>query len=460
MPVQLLQGRSWLGLAVFAFFGQALPATTDGPQFSPQQLQEDLAVIDAAIRSSHPDFIHSADVAEVEKLLLAIGQRLEQPMSRDEAWRELAMLNPALADGHFFVAFSDWRADSEAHLNTGGAFFPFEIQVTAEAEVFIKSQLGGGHTPHADSRIVSIDGMDAAEIVRELLARVHGDTYALRAELLSRRWWWYYWRMYGPKTDFDIVFNQRADSANRVPASSAMPAVLADEASFERQFNLKLLPCKSALLTVSSFYWPDKERFFEFARSAFIRLRDEKVETLLIDIRANGGGDDDMWMRGLLPYIANKPYRWASGYRKRIIDEYRDEGETSGDVVAGTIDRWIPAEPDNPARYSGKTIVLTGPSTYSSAIVFANVMQYFDFGTIAATGQLARADQTGGVQKLSLPNTGLAFWWPRFILNRPSAASEPEFLEPDVSIDVDPLRPDAAIEALLQCGVCTTATNL
>ena len=166
-------------------------------------------------------------------------------------------------------------------------------------------------------------------------------------------------------------------------------------------------------------------------------------------MRANGGGDDDFWIEGILPYVATKPYRWASTYRKRVLEEYRDEGETTGDIVSGEIDRWIQPEPGNPLRFSGKVYVLIGRSTYSSAILFSNVVQDFGFGVVAGTGGSARANQTGGVQKSTLPNSGLVLWWPRFILARPSSARDPLYATPDVEVTENPRNPRDAVEWLL-----------
>ena len=46
--------------------------------------------------------------------------------------------------------------------------------------------------------------------------------------------------------------------------------------------------------------------------------------------------------------------------------------------------------------------------------------------------------------------------WPRFVLERPSGATDPVLLTPDVVVEDDPLRPRAAVEALLrrESGAC------
>jgi C-terminal processing protease CtpA/Prc len=266
---------------------------------------------------------------------------------------------------------------------------------------------------------------------------------------VSRRWWFYYWKVYGAKDAFELVFFDRQPVSVRVPGSRVNPDFLAEESDFARQFGIEMLSCRSALLTLKSFAWEDKARFLAFTRDAFARVRDAGVQTLIIDVRANGGGDDDFWTEGVLPYIATKPYRWGSTYRKRVLEEYLDEGETSGEIVSGAIDRCIQPEPENPLHFSGKVYLLIGRSTYSSAILLSNVIQDFGFGIVAGTGGSARANQSGGVQRIVLPNTGLVVYWPRFILARPSAARDPLYVKPDIEVAENLLNPREAVDTLL-----------
>jgi Peptidase family S41 len=423
------------------------PAADAQHRYSPEQLNEDLTALQQTIERTHPDLNHSTDPQQLAHAFDIVRVQLDRGMTRDEAWGRFAALNPVFADGHLFVGFPDWRSDSLAHLGTG--FFPFEVYVDAEGRPFIRSRLGGAATSLIRARIDYINGMDARHVTRNLLAGVHGDTPAMRAELLSRRWWFYYWKLYGDSVDYDLRVTRGRTSRIRVPASRETPLFLADEASFDRQFRFEFLPGDAALLTLNSFSWHDDETYFEFTRRAFAQLREAGTRTLIIDVRANGGGDDSFWQRGILPYIATKPYTWGSSYRKRVVEKYRDQGERVGDVVSGTIAEWIQPEPDNPLRFSGRTYLLTGASTYSSAILFANVMQDFGFGTVAGTGGSARSRQSGGVDRYTLPHTGLTVWSPRFVLTRPCGASSPVMFEPDLELHDDPFRSRAAVDELL-----------
>jgi C-terminal processing protease CtpA/Prc len=139
-------------------------------------------------------------------------------------------------------------------------------------------------------------------------------------------------------------------------------------------------------MTVGSFAPDDREQFLAFTRDAFTKLRQAGTALLLVDISTNGGGDDATWLDGLMPYLATSAYRTGSNYKKKVIEANAERGELPGQVVTGSIATWRLPQPDNPMLFRGKTHVVIGPATYSSAVLFANVMHDFGFGTLVGNG--------------------------------------------------------------------------
>jgi hypothetical protein len=428
-------------------------AAQSEPVFAPAALQQDLRFLRDAIDTTHPEPGLFVSRETLRKAYGKVEEQLQQPLSRDQAWRALAALNPVFADGHMFVVVPDWEAETRAHLAGGGALFPYEVQVDATGEIAIRAELGGPGGALAGMRIEQINGVPAARVAHELLALMAGDTPALRAHLLSRRMWFYYWKVFGAPLQFDLVVAKPEGPARiRVAGSSKMPTPLVaakGPSGFDKTFHLELLPGKAALLTINQFQWPDKPAFYSFAKDAFTKIRDAKVMTLIIDVRENTGGDDDMWKTGILPYLADKPFRNASSYVKKVIAGRQSGTEQVGDVVHGFGDTWTEPDLANPLRFSGKTYVLVGRITYSSAVLFSNVVQDFGFGQLVGAGGYARTRQTGGVQNIVLPNTRLGISIPRFVVDRPSGEREPALVHPDIVLPDSPFDRRATVNALL-----------
>ncbi|WP_161494994.1 S41 family peptidase [Caulobacter sp. BP25] len=435
----------WLGLAMMAATLAGGVARAAETPISVAGLRSDLRLAVDTIERNHPDLSHSVSQAQLERATRRIDRQLDHPLTQAQAWSALAQLNPVLADGHLFIGLPDWRKESAQAAAEGKTFFPFEVSLDAQGALRIVSALGGAPTPFAGQRIRQINGQDAGLVVRALLARVHGDTPRSRSALLAKRWWLFYAKVYGSPVAFHIDL---ANAGRQVIAGSGeTPAILREEASFESTYQCDVRK-QGAVLTVAAFSWPDKARFFDFTNDCFARIAAAGATRLVIDIRQNGGGDDDMWRDGLLRYIADRPYKHGSGYIKRVLQP-RAPGEVAGAIVSGEIETATEPPTDEPLRFKGQVYVLVGPLTYSSAVLFSNVVQDYGFAKVAGVGGAVRTRQSGGVQTLRLPNTGLLLFYPRFVLDRPSGAAKPVYIEPDLSVPDDPLNKHAAVEALL-----------
>lgn len=434
--------RRWVVSFAFllVFMSSPLAAT-----LSAAQLQEDFTFLKKSIARVHPDLSYSADLQKLDLAYKNVQERLQQPLTRDEAWRVLATLNPVFSDAHMQVSMGDFDADAAAHVKSGGGFFPYEVHVDTKGGLFIRAEMGGAATALAGKRIDAINGVPAREVTATLLSLSPGDTAALRANLLSGRWWRFYWKAYGTPARFDLTVAGKPVSR---PAATRLPYVSSQDADFNQAYRFEMLSPRVALLTVNTFQWPDKKLFYAFTEKVFARLRESKASALVIDVRDNTGGDDDMWREGLLRYIADKPYQHASGYRKMVIEGRSSATQKVGDIIDGNDVSWTQPELEHPLHFGGKVYVVVGRTTYSSAVLFSNVMQDFKFGTLVGEDGYARARQSGGIQHVVLPNTKLELIVPRFILDRPSGARSPELVRPDVVLGDDPFNGRGIIDAL------------
>jgi hypothetical protein len=430
---------------VFILLYAGVAAATDAPQtFSPQELRQDLAELEAALGRIHPDIEHSVRRSDLARALSGVKAQLDRSMTQDEAWIALSALNPTMADGHLVVTYpGGTSAELSRYLSGGGRLFPFDVHVAADGELYIRSGFNDEASALQGRRIEAIDGVPGQEISERLLAHVNGDTPALRAKLLSMRFAFFYWKLFGDRQSYRLKL---AGVETLVAGRSEMPLAYADK-SFEQVFRFEMPNPRQAVLTVNEFYWREKPQFYEFTRAAFARMQAAGTQTLVIDIRANTGGDDDMWLEGLMPYIATRPYRNGSDSVLKVIEGRQKAGQKVGDVVRGSQSIYQPAL-DHPLRFTGKVYLLIGPATYSSAILFTNAVQDYGFATVVGTGGAARATQSGGTQSVKLSRTQIGLVAPRFLLKRPSGAAG--LVQPDILIPEDPFRAATAIEALLR----------
>jgi len=419
--------------ALFVTYSAA--ATADSPAtFTAAQLRADLQEIRHALFEMSADLSHSVDTSDLETAIRRLDAKLagSPPLTRDEAWREFATLNPLLADGHLLIGFVDRRGDARAHLANGGRLFPIGVHVSPDCRISVRETRKPALVALEGLRIRLVNGVPVRDMCKQMMDRVHGDTRVFRAALLERRFWFFYWKLYGAPEQYHLVLESGATLD--LDGSTELPDRVAAEEDFNRQFELTYLP-DAAVLKLGTFAWAKKEEVLAFTAAAFDSLHEWKTKTLIIDLRDNEGGNDDQWIEGVMPYLATQRWRTASTYRKRVAVADPAKGEKVGDLVDGVMQTWFEPQPDKPSRFEGKVYVAIGPDTYSSAVVMATVFQDFGFGKLVGSGDSVRASQSGGTRRTTLTNTGLIVVTPRFVLRRPSGAQHPVLLTPDLEFD-------------------------
>lgn len=419
-------------------------------RYSPTELQADLQSLQEFVARTHPEPGFSADPQALQTAWAGITSKLNHAMTRQEFWREIAIINPLLNDAHWLVGFPYEPQPLATVLQSGAAVFPFEVHLTSQGELQILSATGGDATPWQGAQLLRINGVPAQRVVSDMLARMHGDTAEFRANLAATRFALLYWRLFGTPTDYtlELLHNGERHTVQQA-GSRQLPRAAAQAEQFAAQFRFEPLPGKAALLKLGTFSWPDSKAFATFTEQAFAALKADDTETLIIDIRANRGGDDALWLDNVLPYIADKPYRTGSSWRKKVIAARASGTEKVGEVITGEISNWRQPQLEHPLRFRGRVFVLIGRETYSSAVLFSNVMQDFGFATLVGEAGTVRSRSSGGIQFHTLPNSGLEVVVPRFILARPAGDSATALIKPDWLLADDPADERALIDAVL-----------
>lgn len=331
------------------------------------------------------------------------------------------------------------------YIQDGGSIFPFEI-VFDDDDLIIKSGINGKATPYRGHKITHINGRDVGMFVEPLLVRTNGDSDKFRKALLQRQFATYIWLYYGEIESFDLTLLKSGQIQSASFAASR--DLLQEDLSFDEQFNFKLLDDQNALLSLNTFYWGAKYKdVIDFLHTTFAIIAKSNIQHLIIDIRENGGGDDGIWIDGILPYIADKTWRTGSKFKVKVLPGRADEGEKIGDVVDGE-NRFREAE-HNANLFNGDVSVLISGFTYSSSILFANVIQDHNFGLLVGEATGGKSGQTGGTQALSLNHSNLRVVSPFFYLERPKGGNNLIPVQPDIAIDYDKTLPEQLIYKLI-----------
>lgn len=207
-------------------------------------------------------------------------------------------------------------------------------------------------------------------------------------------------------------------------------------------FEFKMLPGNTAYVALNSFA---DNRAGKMFGEAFDEIA--KSDSLIIDVRENGGGNDAFGLQ-VLSCLTDKPIPTLSGYTRQYRPLLRAAGRPQDTYGVEFKDGYYP--PNGKKLYSKPVIVLTSPRTYSAAEDFVVFYSQMNRGLIIGE---PTGGSTGQPLFISLPGGGGA----RIVTQRLKFSDGREFLgkgvQPDIIVlptikDVRAKR-DGALEAAI-----------
>lgn len=430
-----------------------LPAAQfeEGPTVTQPDLISDFDAWMSGMRALNPDLSIRADVRALEQQAALIRRSLTHPMTRRQAWKQFARLNPYLKDGHSGIYMPDYREALDAHVSAGGHVVPVEVRFADQSlRVFAVSQ-GTGHIKPGD-RLLSINGHKAKELVAAMMERSPGDTPAFQRAYVERRFAALYWFLYGDTGQYDLAVESAQSGCRvevRLEGATTLPEALQPSPKAQDLFGWRILSGDIGYLHVDAFDGREADALANVAKTAFTQFKQQRVRALIIDVRENGGGDDPLWQQDLMEYITDKPYAQLSRYIQRVTKENADPGDVIGDVKRGDYtDRFKPKLGES-IRFAGPVYILVGPFSYSATIQFVVAAQDFGIAKIAGEETAALSCQTGQVRRIEQAKTGLGAFTPVIAYIRPSGHGCNRGVIPDVPIANNEVKPDEMLDSLV-----------
>jgi hypothetical protein len=428
------------------------PKFADGPTIAQADLVADFDAWLSGMRALNPDMAIRADVHRIDQEAELIRGSLKGSMTRREAWRSFARLNPYLNDGHGGIQMPGYREAIDAHIGAGGRIVPIEVRFAADRSLRVFAVAPGAGAVVPGDRVISINGHSAKQLVDAMLERSIGDTPAFQHAWVARRFAVLYWLLYGDTGNYDLVVESARSGCRlevRLAGGTTLPEALQPKPKSQDLFAWRVLPGEIGYLRVDTFDPGESDALESVAQAAFAQFKQRGVRALVIDVRENGGGDDPLWQQSLMEYITEKPYAQLSRYVQRITKENADPGDVVGEVKRGEYNDRFKPKPVEPSRFTGPVYILAGPYSYSATIQFIVAAQDFGIAKIAGEETAGLSCQTGQVRRIELAKTGLSAVTPVIAYTRPSGYGCERGVIPDVPIGINEVEPEKTLNSLL-----------
>lgn len=191
--------------------------------------------------------------------------------------------------------------------------------------------------------------------------------------------------------------------------------------------------------------------------SLFSKIKNDNVQKLIIDISNNGGGNSAIGNL-IIDYISSKSYKdyggkWKkskeySDFMKKNGSEYAEyEKLQNGEIMPMSSNENKSSKNKN--RFKGKTYILVGENTFSSAMMFAVIVLDNKLATVVGeTPSKGHPNHFGEFIGFSTPNTELYFRFGVKEWIRPSGIIENNKLFPNITIDLNNKSKEEIIELL------------
>jgi C-terminal processing protease CtpA/Prc len=426
--------------------------------------KQDAALARQALEMIHPGLDRYTPMSEITAAFAHLDRVCEQGPTERMFYAALSVTLAKVRCSHTkaepSAGWTKWRNESATYL-------PFRFVVRDGRMIVVRSATPALRT---GDEVLAINGVAAGVVMAQVLSAIPADGWTDGSRLFAL----------SSMSDLDEsemdhflpAFVELGDSvkvevrgAAEAAARSAQVEMLTREAraialkdppvprNLDESVSLEMLEGGVGVLRVGTFVAYRKQiKPADVYRPLFERLAAEKVGTLILDLRDNGGGSDDAAI-DLMRFLVAEPFssatrQWVKTYRFGDLTErlqtwdrsvlsmpeaaFTDLGNGYFEVNRGAVPKFTPLEP----VFRGRLIALCGPANASGATLFLAELQ--TRRTVALmgepTGGSVAGPTAGIILFLPLPNTGIKVRIPAVRSVTGLAGSPDGGLMPDVLV--------------------------
>ena len=444
------------------------------------QLQSDFAYLRRALEEVHPGLYWYTPKDSLDRAFARTAAALTHPMTEPEYWQLLQTLVGRVHCGHTRVqhsaAYKAWvRRQPYPYL-------PFTVAVRHD-RLFIAENQSTAPELQPGTELLAIDGHPTAEVLPRLRSLISADGYGTGfqdKELEAGFFDSYYWSFYEAKPTYPLLMRDSTGQQRQLtplprPAKprplASMPAPLT--AAQERTRRLDRLrsvryPAElpaTAILRIREFSYDELEDYKLFHRQLFADLAKRHTKQLIIDLRGNAGGNQEISV-DIMKYLMKSEFILNKSALAPVLMPYFSQPDSTKPayfnpasvkrLLDGTISFANPdIGPQQPYRgryFRGKVVVLTDGGTFSAASNFTASLRAQRRITVIGqeTGGAEAGCNGGTISELELPATHLVLLLPHFRIL--TACPQPQLgrgVRPDIEVVPTPQQVAARTDAVL-----------
>ncbi len=422
-----------------------------------KELLEDFELIKTLVLDIHPGTYRYNNPSEIKEALEALRIQFQEDLTYQEAYVAISQLTSKLKCDHTRAGFNNQNKVINSIIHYQKDKIPFTFK-WIDGQMIVTRNASNSEVLERGTAIYSINGTPVEEILQELLKCVGADGATDGNRLYKTEVNGYDFRYNAFDIFFPLLFPFDRDSLELVvepygtndsqevfvaPLDREKRAeILSDRygdfpQTRDDMWDFKILENKVGVLTLNSFGlngWKAMTiDYKQFLAEAFGELERKSIGHLIIDIRENNGGNDEMAVE-LNGYLTERQPDWEREGRSRYIEfpeSLKPYIKTWGDnpwyfslkpsekePMDGYYifkDNFTPRKRKNKKKiYQGQVFLLTSSANTSLAFYTANGFRKLGLGKIIGqeTGGNLNDINGGQILFLTLPNSQIEIDFP------------------------------------------------
>ncbi|MBN2227734.1 MAG: hypothetical protein JW763_10265 [candidate division Zixibacteria bacterium] len=374
------------------------PAAT----YSAKQLQDDFRQLQDAILKYHP--LYFTDMSELRETLARQSDSIHDGMDVLDFARVLGPVTSSVRCGHTRLSFQD---NVREYFMNDGHYLPFDISARGDS-LFVMKNFTDDTMIACGARIVRIDGELAANIITRVKNNLYtdGDGDGFKYYCLNQNFNGLYMIFIDDPEIFVIDYrNPDSDTISSITVGAKSRREINQ---FAKAHDLRdpqhplieqalHLDSGYAVLTVRFFdYSDDQDQVADLLDSLFSEIDKNKINSLILDLRGNDGGDP-YGAAYLARHLIDKPFQYFADNSAPFYADLKRELDPIAPV------------------FGGKLLVLIDGGCFSTTGHLLSILKYHRRGVFIGEESGGSYACNGGYKDMTLANSGINVLLPRTV---------------------------------------------
>ena len=408
-------------ISFFLFFFSLQLNAQENLIFSKQALVSDFEYLYSSLEDNHPESFFYLSESDYQNHKKKVLNSIHDSMSIEKFYLQIAPFIASLKDGHTNIKTP--ITSRVQYLNKGGLAFPLKVNIV-DNRLFVTVDLSVEQNISIGVELLSINEISVSEILRQMFGLKGSETNnEVKYWEIDNYFSTLLWYIYGFENDYNLLISENDEKKNihlegiTQKQFVEMMALKKSTVNTINPYNFRIDSLQNvAYLEIISFY--DTDGLSEFFNNSFQEIALYDIDSLIIDVRNNGGGRS-VSVDSLMNYLTDKPYRLYNKIELKVSEAvkklYNEKNPSmyneikdlpNGQKYNYEIPYTVPREKST--RFSGKVVVYANSKTYSAASTFVSLVDCLQRGiVIGQTG--SPKIYFGDFLQLKLPHTKMEY---------------------------------------------------